>query len=732
MVFAHFTAEQMSKYRVVSSDGTHINEAALLKQEYPNVVSLRYFRPTLYQAEMWSMPFLGTGPATAGKNVYAGHWLYLAGTKTLNDINSTDSNVKVEDISNFTIGTYVVIYDAPAGSFKNAEHAYVADINTSTKTIKLSKRGSYSSATYHAANSIIATHVFDAEDDDIFVGGWSYNLSSHCPRDANGKTLVEAMADWLGVNLNKNSAGTIVNAYDGIIFDTDGWRTAAQNDVNDDLIPDGGFFDSVNTWNVGLETLYSRVRNYFPNSFIVSGSPNSRGFSTLNGTQMEGLPATYHLVYPPVYTIMDELMQKYSMHMHHQGVSPVFCECKSKIPTLLYDPGIAKDNSPFRFSFAMTMMEDGYYANGGYDHWFDEYAVNINKSSKDYGTAILSNDLDESQVRANVGWLGFPLGARYRIYDHVKFNDAHNLIKNGSLEHNLNGWSANIRFKKYAVNFNKDKKTSAEGSASFHASPMNVYSSGTQGAKIYAPAVKLKAGKQYTICFSAKASKLRASTLQFANMQQEFYFTTEWLKYVACFTADASGEFSPTFLIGQENSDIWLDAVYVFEGNADIFRRDFDNGIVIANATPDTVHIDLGGRFQRIKGTGQDPINDGSIIRKVRLAPYDAAILVRPVTNQTKASSPSNIAANADKKNQSFVKASPNPVTSVLNVDFAITGQDIELEIISMSGQKVLRKHLTAQGIANEKINVANIQAGMYYLLIKSNSEKLTAKFEKL
>jgi hypothetical protein len=52
--------------------------------------------------------------------------------------------------------------------------------------------------------------------------------------------------------------------------------------------------------------------------------------------------------------------------------------------------------------------------------------------------------------------------------------------------------------------------------------------------------------------------------------------------------------------------------------------------VVVVNATPSSRTVDLGGTFQRIRGTGQDPINDGASLTQVTLAPYDATILVRP------------------------------------------------------------------------------------------------------
>jgi hypothetical protein len=726
-----FTAERMSKYRVVTCDGTHIDEAVRLKATYPDAVSLRYFCPVAYQGEMWSMPFLGTGPSTDGQNVYAGHWLYLAGSTTTTSLTTTGTSVGVTDVTRFAAGQYIVIYDAPAGSFQSAEHAYISAVNQSTKTLTLSQRGCYSQPLAHAATSIIAPH--ELADDPDLLNKWSYNQSSLCPRDANGKTLGEVMADWLRDNLNRNSNGIIVNAYEGLMFDTDGWKAAARDDVNNDLIPDGGMIGEENTWNTGIEAFYARLRGYYPTALLSGGSPNSQGFATLNGTQMEGLPTRKHLDYPPDYTILDELMQKYSMHMHHQGIGPVYCEDKSKTPTLLFDPQIAKDNSTFRLSFGMTLMEDGYYGNGGYDHWFDEYAVNINQGSPEYGNAIASTPLDESQVRANLGWLGKPLGPHYRIYDSSKFIANKTLLSNGSFEASLSGWSVSQRRGVNTLDINLDNTTSAEGAFSLHASKMKTYSSVTGGAKIYAPLVNLKANVQYTICFSMKSSEFRQINLQLSNMEQQFYISTKWMRYVACFTSATAGAFSPAFLVGQQNTEVWIDAIYVFEGNADVFRRDFDNGIIVANASPDTVSVDLSGTFQRIKGTGQDPINDGSTITKVKLPPYDAAILLRPDTNRASKSFSILNSITDSTKQASFSLLYPNPVASFLNATFSAFDTNAEIQIVNVLGQVMQQKSLIIQrGINIQQMNVSGLSPGIYILLIKTKSQLFKGKFVKI
>ena len=727
-----FYPEQMSKYRVVSCDGTHINEAASLKAAYPQIVTLRYFSPMAYQGEVWSMPFLGTGSATDGTNVYAGHWLYLVGTTITSSLGAGDTTVNVADASSFFVGQYVVMYDAPAGNFQNPEHAYVAAVSQINKTITISQRGLHSTAQTHATGSIIAAHEFD--DNENLLGQWSYNQSSLCPKDANGLTLGEVMADWLRDNLNRNSAGNIVNAYDGVVFDTDGWKCASRDDVDNNLVADGGFAGETNTWNVGLESFYARLRGYYPNKILSGGSPNSLGFKTLNGTQMEGLPTTKHLAYPPDYSIEDELMQKYSRHMHHQVTGPVFCEAKSKTPILLYDPKIATDNKPFRFSFAITLMEDGYYANGGFEHWFDEYAVEVNPNSVNFGRAIASYSLNETNVRAHLGWLGKPSGPKYRLYDSKIFAASNSLIGNGGLETNIDGWSTDQHHAVNSVNLSQDNTTSAEGTASLHASKMNNYSQSWGGAKIYAPAVTLLANTQYTICFSAKSSEFRQLSLRMENMEQQFYIDTTWARYVACFTTTSLGSFNPTFLVGEQNTEVWIDAVYVFIANADIFRRDFDKGIIIANATPFPKIISLGASYRRIKGTGQDPINNGKTISTVTIAPYDAAILLKKpgvqYFNQPIASV--FVSDETIQKSNAFISAFPNPAANILQINFSGFTGKLEMEVADMSGRIIMRKNIFANyGTNKEQVNVTPFSPGMYILIIKSPDKTLTTKFIK-
>ena len=68
-----------------------------------------------------------------------------------------------------------------------------------------------------------------------------------------------------------------------------------------------------------------------------------------------------------------------------------------------------------------------------------------------------------------------------------------------------------------------------------------------------------------------------------------------------------------------------------------VWQREFERGRVVVNATNDTQTIPLNGDYEKLHGT-QDPIiNDGSIVSEVTIAARDGIILLRPIDEITEA-----------------------------------------------------------------------------------------------
>ncbi|MFA7653481.1 MAG: putative glycoside hydrolase [Candidatus Magasanikbacteria bacterium] len=63
--------------------------------------------------------------------------------------------------------------------------------------------------------------------------------------------------------------------------------------------------------------------------------------------------------------------------------------------------------------------------------------------------------------------------------------------------------------------------------------------------------------------------------------------------------------------------------------NEDIWRRDYFNGVVLLNSTNQAQSVDLGGDFEKIKGTQDKTVNNGLIVDKVRLPARDGIMLLK-------------------------------------------------------------------------------------------------------
>lgn len=645
------TAERFTKYDVIGIKAGMLYKTEAVQELAPEVQVHYGYSPRDYQGEFLpdpcnlskGVPFGQAGPATEDCAIYPGHWLYAAGTRLAQGLSSTSMTLYVEDATRLEANRWVVIYDAPAGSFKNAEHARVTSINTAVypHRVNLDMRGLKSPRSWHPAGAIVARHVMGRGFTDQ---NWAFNTSLSCPRDANGNTALDVMVEWLGDNITlKGNGEESTTRVDGIYFDVDRYFILNDEmDVNNDLVVDEGISpDGVNLLGEGLEKFYDGVRAKYPDLRIVGGDRLTRGFGPLDGIQMESFPvvsggsvdhsfATYG--HETGYDQYDGNLQRYFFNLNRDA-DYGYTENLSKARTKLYyykDRGgvPAPDNSAFRLAFGSTLLGNGHFGQQNSltdpDPWYDEYAVDVKPESETYGHAIASNPNDESRIRAHKGWLGQPLEAPYRLYNPASFAPSASLLTNGGFESGTTGWRLNN------VNASTIASDSVEGGSSLYISGHTTYQRAQWSAGAKAEAVELEAGKEYTLVFAAKASKIREVEVQVNSSISVFLVPTEWKRYVHTFKVTSDGWYRPNFRLGREDTKVWLDAVYLFEGNANLFAREFENGMVVVNATPSSHTLQLPQRFQRIKGTGQDAINDGREVSMITLPAYDAAILVRP------------------------------------------------------------------------------------------------------
>ena len=402
---------------------------------------------------------------------------------------------------------------------------------------------------------------------------------------------------------------------------------SAQADYNNDLVVDHGISNTGQNWQGdGFEDFYARTRSMLPDIHIVAGLHDARGYTSNNGIQMENwLDFGNGDFNPnPRYEQINSMFTTYIYNMASRGGTPLGHNL-TKTPTRQYPNGTqAGSNAPFRLGLALTLMDDGYFgthANVTGDAWWDEYAVDVQRGSQNYGAAIDARNL--TAINANKGWLGRPLGKFTRVYNNADFAPARTLLANGSFEGGINNWSGN--------NATISSSSNAyEGSRSMHVSQMNSYKSAPAGATVRSEAIRLTAGREYTVSFMARASEARELRVTLGSLNEKIPVGNDWRRYVLSFRQAGNQNIALNMQVGRESTAIWFDSVFVFEKSANVFRRDFENGIVVANATPLPKTVDLNGTFRKIRGRQDPAINNGTNVSKVTLDAYDAVILVRP------------------------------------------------------------------------------------------------------
>jgi hypothetical protein len=421
----------------------------------------------------------------------------------------------------------------------------------------------------------------------------------------------------------------------GLVFDADFYFEPTPNkaDANNDLIRDDGFAPDGDNWlGEGISQFYALVRSRLPDKYILTGTAESRGFAATNGTQMEswldyGSGAFDEFGGDPEYPHLNSLFSIYLFNMSHASDDQPLVHNLTKTATRAF-PGRVnpppEDNRPARLGIALTLMDDGYYGTHSRytpDAWWDEYAVDVTPGSATYGEAI--SMFDAAGVRAHRGWLGQPLGEFVRLYDAEAFAPDRSLLADGDFESGLGEWTG----RGVSVGLTAQ---AFEGNGALHAGAMNPVTEALTAAQIKGPRLALKAGTEYTISFEAKASAVRSIRVDLGTFGDRFILGTEWRRYVMAFRQDVTETVPLLISVGREDVPVSIDDVYLFEGNANVFRRDFEHGIALANATPSSRTIDLGGTFRRIKGTQDPDVNDGATVTSVTLSPYDGLLLVRP------------------------------------------------------------------------------------------------------
>lgn len=505
----------------------------------------------------------------------------------------------------------------------------------------------------HILAYVLAEHIWDTGDPDSLrhiptiirhtvrdLGGFLYdkntgleyanNSINLAKRDATGRFVVaEAMADIFRDHIINTGL------WDGIFTDvfclTISWTQSGTGQVIDLQragYPTAAALDAA--WQAAGDTLANRLRRYAPPGYILVGNCGPSGHHDVyNGWLRENFPfqqgGTWYS------NILGDFVSRGYLADDRDYVQPPhnwIMSASTMSPGTEYQ---SYNTAKVRYGLASATLGEGVHTfgpsknvrDGNYqDWWYDEYAVDLGSGRS-------------SEAMQHTGWLGRALTDAHKM---LWVSTAPDAVTNHGFETDVTTDWLFVSFAPASATVARDATTAAVGAAS---AKVHVETPGTVDWHVYLEnrgRTLVQAGRSYTATFWCKSSVPRIIHVKAGDSGGQAFVAvdTTWRQYQAVMVPTVSVNASLTFWIGDEASDLWFDDVHFQPGVSSVWRRDFQNGIVLLNPTELTLDVQLEQPFRRLLGVHAPAVNDGTVSATQRIPPFDALFLLRAEIDTTR------------------------------------------------------------------------------------------------
>lgn len=498
------------------------------------------------------------------------------------------------------------------------------------------QRGYVRPASSHSTGVRIAAHI------TFWPNSWLLNVSTLAPPIQD--TSLTGAATWPEYNAIRAANLVLSDSlWDGILLDrsdpNESWlieNSTARTidpDQSNRLLEDYAELDS--TWNEGLRIYIQSLRAKLGEQKIIYLNWGIPFYTAVNGNNFEGFPNAEGFLFgdtPWVEMVMGPEENgsyfEWVANARQPNLSMIETYEEDGGPQATSDgsyhnpcinPGFTPDYRKMRFGLTTALLNDGFFS----------YEINTNG----HGSLCLLWFDEYDNAGKGRGYLGMPLGAAYRISRDLVPD---NLLSSGKdAEWDL--WTEESEG--YQAVLDKGEQTTPEGDDSTHIIIDQAGGVDWKAGFSYSP-VFVNASRDYTLSFWAKAEQTRSIT---AWVQEDedpwsswlyfgsFSLTDEWQKFqISSSSTGNDPQARLIFGLGQQTGDIWLGGIKLQTGSLELWRRDFQEGIVLVNATSSTQVVSLGAMFQKIDGAQDHIVNSGELTDQVSLPSSDGIILLYP------------------------------------------------------------------------------------------------------
>ncbi|MBX7138399.1 MAG: carbohydrate binding domain-containing protein [Oligoflexia bacterium] len=466
--------------------------------------------------------------------------------------------------------------------------------------------------------------------------------------------VAEAIADLIYEQVYSSPVG-----WNGIFFDvmcediswqeTSGMRydyaRAGYGANNADPVNRTAFFQG---WTAGQHALGARLRSRIPNaSFpIVGNCALGTQYSTYNGwmsenfpyqnggtweTNIFGMPAGGYLNYEqnfraPRYNFL--FSAAVGANIPYSTTNTRKARLGLGSAALATGFGVFGDSAAYAWDVPY------------YNWWYDEYAVDL-----ETGRA--------SRQRRHTGWLGRATSTYYQMVSPP--SDPNRLI-NSTLDSDTSGWTFRA-WSPAAGSMLREEGAAPQGSANIRLEITQAGTSGWHAALSNSALLNVSSGVVYSATLWAKASSPRTIGIVLGGSPDFgsalLTMDTTWRRYQVVITPSRSGQATLRLEFGNIGTGSFqLDDIQFAQGVNSVYRRDFQNGIVLVNPDVSAKTVVLEHPYTKILGTADSTVNDGSTNNAITVAGADALFLIEPsaIHDRTPPAAPGELAAAATSK----------------------------------------------------------------------------------